>query len=193
MAFQNRTWTSPISQLSVYLFGSWERPSPLYCHSLLARLPFNQEEMAASSLKLEVKGKFWDMSLALQKFYAKLFLCNLFHKASKLEPYCCCTIYYNCLKWFIFIYDIFMKKSSWQSLAIGFKKINSCAFAVDTWREKSQDVFEYWFCLTQSQNSKIYLSTLDRVWQQGLKFEWVQSELANGVTKDKLHTKCYEN
>ena len=99
MAFQNRTWTSPISQLSVDLFCCWERPSPLYCHSLLARLPFNQKEMAASSLKLGGKGKFWDISLALQKFYAKHF-CNLFHKAPKLEPYCCCTIYYDCLKLF---------------------------------------------------------------------------------------------
>ena len=154
MAFQNRTWTSPISQLSVDLFGSSERPSPLYCHSLLARLPFNQEEMAASSLKLEVKGKFWDMSLALQKFYAKLFLCNLFHKASKLEPYCCCTIYYNCLKWFIFIYDIFMKKSSWQSLAIGFKKINSCAFAVDTWREKRLKSRYFWILVLSQSKPK---------------------------------------
>ena len=151
MAFQNRTGTSPISQLSVDLFGSWERPSPLYCHSLLVRLPFNQKEMAASSLKLGGKGKFWDISLALQKFYAKHFL-QLVSQSTKTST----ILLLHHLLWLFKIvllvkFDLFIKKRSWQSLVFCFKNINSCAFVVDTWREKKLKS-KYFLILVLSQS-----------------------------------------
>ena len=154
MAFQNWTWTSPISQLSVDLFCSWERPSPLYCHSLLARLPFNQKEMAASSLKLGGKGKFWDISLALQKFYAKHFL-QLVSQSTKTST----ILLLHHLLWLFKIvllvkFDLFIKKRSWQSLVICFKNINFCAFVVDTWKDKNIKSRYFWMLVFSQSKPK---------------------------------------
>ena len=63
-------------------------------------------------------------------------------------------------------FDVFMKKGKLTKLGNWFQKKLTLALLQWIREEKkglSQDISEYWFCLSQGQNSKIYLSTLDRV------------------------------